>query len=120
MKKMERLWHRVLKEFPEDAPADEINTAAIELEARHYEPVLLIRTPGFLRMRRNDLETEIRRVREMSPQEMRAEGFAHEDRFNELKAKHLQLLIYHYGLLCRLRLRDPEAWDTVNELYEDD
>jgi len=30
------------------------------------------------------------------------------------------LLIYHYGLLCRLRTDDPAAWDIVNELYEDD
>lgn len=116
----ERMWKKVLKEFPKDAPADKIESTASTLEGMSYEPVLLLRTPGFLRMGRKQLEAEIHRVHEMTTKEMMAEGFAANANFNEFKAKHLQLLIYHYNLLCRLRSDDPSAWDTVNELYEDD
>ncbi|MEN7972979.1 MAG: hypothetical protein ABFR47_04000 [Verrucomicrobiota bacterium] len=120
MMKAERMWHKVLKEFPKDAPADKIESTAGDLERMNYEPVLLLKTPDFLRMGRSDLEAEIDRVHEMTIKEMMAEGFAENANFNEFKAKHLQLLIYHYGLLCRLRAADPAAWDTINELYEDD
>ena len=118
--KTERMWHKLLKEFPKDAPVGKIEETAGLLEGMSYEPVLLLKTRGFLRMHRKELETEIERVNQMTTKEMMAEGFAENANFNEFKAKHLQLLIYHYGLLCRLRTDDPEAWDTINELYEDD
>ncbi len=118
--KSERLWHKVIKEFPHDAPADKIESTARDLESLNYEPVLLLKTPCFFRMGRNDLEKEIERVHEKTIKEMMAEGVAETANFNEFKAKHIQLLIYHYGLLCRLRTDDPVAWDTINELYEDE
>ena len=110
----------MLKDFPGDAPADRIESTANDLEGMNYEPVLLLNTPGFLRMGRKALEKEIARVHEMSVPEMIREGFAETANFNELKAKHLQLLVYHYRLLFLLRNCDPWALDTVNELYEDD
>ena len=116
----ERMWHKVLKAFPNDAPAGKIGETARTLEGMAYEPVLLLKTPGFLHMGCKDLETEIARVNAMTDEEMRSEGFAADANFSEFKAKHVQLLIYHYGLLCRLRADDPEAWDIINELYEDD
>ena len=118
--KMERMWHKVLKEFPAETPAGKIEETAKTLEGLHYAPVLLLKTPGFLRMSRTDLEAEILRINNLTNEEMMAEGFAANANFNEFKAKHLQLLIYHYNLLCRLRADEPRAWDTIKELYEDD
>ena len=118
--KVEHMWKKVLKEFPADAPADKIESTARVLTGMNYEPVLLLKTEGFFRMGRKELRKEIDRVTQLTPREMMAEGFGENANFNEFKAKHLQLLIYHYDLLCRLRADDPEAWDTVNELYEDD
>ena len=118
--KTERMWHRVLKEFPKDASPDKVEETAKTLEGKHYEPMLILKTPGFLRMGRKDLEMEIERVSTMSDEEMMEEGFSATANFNEFKAKHLQLLIYHYGLLCRVRADDPTAWDTIYDLYEDD
>jgi hypothetical protein len=120
MKTVERMWRKVLKAFPAEAPAAKIESTARDLEAMSYEPVLLLKTPGFLRMLHKDVAHEIDRVHEMTVKEMQAAGFAENANFNEFKAKHLQLLIYHYGLLCRLRVDDPAAWDIANELYEDD
>ncbi|HEY5652941.1 MAG TPA: hypothetical protein VIR63_01055, partial [Pontiella sp.] len=99
---------------------EKIESTARDLEAMNYEPFLLLSTPGFLRMGLSELEHEIERVHEMTVEEMMAEGVAENANFNEFKARHLQLLIHHYGLLCRLRTDDPSAWDIVNELYEDD
>lgn len=118
--KTDKMWHKVLKEFPQDAPEYKIESTANYLEGMNYEPVLLLRTPGFLRMGRGQLEEEIHRVQRLSDEEMIAEGFGAHANFNEFKAKHLQLLIYHYSLLCRLRADEPSAWDTINELMEDD
>lgn len=118
--KTERKWHKVLQGFPADAPADKIESTASDLEGMNYEPVLLLQTPGFLRMGRKGLEREIERVRALSDAEMMEAGFGPNASFDEFKARHIQLLLYHYGLLCRLRLDVPEAWDTINELYEDD
>ena len=120
MKRSERMWHKVLKAFPVDAPAVKIESTATDLEGMSYEPVLLLKTPGFLRMGRGELEAEIDRVMAMSDEAMMAEGFAANANFGEFKAKHLQLLVYHYDLLCRLRTDEPAAWDIVNELMEDD
>lgn len=118
--KSERMWKKVLKEFPEDADAAKIEATAHDLESLHYEPLLLLKTSGFLRMGRNELQAEILRVTALTPAEMMAEGFGENANFNEFKAKQIQLLIYHYGMLCRLREDDPGAWDTVNELYSSD
>ena len=56
----------------------------------------------------------------MSDEEMMAEGFAAGANFSGFNSRHLQLLVYHYGLLCQLRTDEPAAWDAVNELLEDD
>ncbi|MBN2163030.1 MAG: hypothetical protein JXR25_05190 [Pontiellaceae bacterium] len=120
MNRSKKMWHKVLQEFPEDAPAEKIESTAHDLEGMNYEPVLLLKTSGFLRMGREALEAEIDRVLTMPDAEMMAEGFSATANFGEFKAKHLQLLVYHYGLLCRLRADEPDAWDTINELMEDD
>jgi hypothetical protein len=107
-------------EIPADAPAAAIESTAQMLEGMNYEPVLLLKTRGFLRMGRNDLRAEIARVNAMSDAELMVEGPSDGADISEFKIRHIQLLIYHYALLCRLRKDDPSAWDTINELMEDD
>jgi hypothetical protein len=100
----------LIKELPADVPAVKMESTASDLESMRYEPMLLLKTPGFLRMSKLQLGEEIQRVMGLPAAELK----------EELKQKHIQLLIYHYELLCRLRVDDPSAWDTINELYEDD
>lgn len=85
-----------------------------------YSPVLLIPTPGFLRMKAKEIEQESERVRALSAEELVQAGMPANEDAEAYKANHLRLLDYHYRLLARLRLDEPEAWDEVNELYEDD
>ncbi|NLX26669.1 MAG: hypothetical protein GXY61_12055 [Lentisphaerae bacterium] len=118
--KMKKLWDKELNELPEDASAGKIEDTASTLEGMHYEPLLLFKTPGFLRMGEKAIALEVARISNMTDAEMMEEGLASNADFNEFKAKHIQLLIYHYNLLCRLRNDDPTAWDIINELLEDD
>jgi len=98
--------------FPaEEAKAVE-NTAA-DLARYHYEPVLLESVPNFTMLGREKLLSELAklkvRVREGS-----------DDQALTMIAKQASLLMYHYRLLIRLRGNDPEAWDEISALYEDD
>lgn len=63
---------------------------------------------------------EFKRVKEMPDQEIKKQLPENKDSASEIRLRHLQLLLYHYNLLCRLRDDEAEAWDEVNELYEDD
>ena len=107
-------------EIPADASAAAIESTAQMLEGMNYEPLLLLKTSGFLRMGRDDLKAEIERVNAMSSTGLMKEGLSGVANFNEIKVRHIQLLIYHYALLCRLRNDDPSAWDIINEMLEDD
>jgi hypothetical protein len=100
----------ILNEFPGDATEVQIESTARDLESMNYEPLFLVKTTGFFRMKKADLGAEIKRVIQLPPDEAS----------DEIKSKQLELLVYYYELLCRLRLNEPSAWDTINELYEDD
>jgi hypothetical protein len=39
---------------------------------------------------------------------------------DELKRKNIDILVSQFLLLERLRAGEPEAWDEIHELYEDD
>jgi hypothetical protein len=97
---------RELQELPPDIRSEQIEATARRLEAQNYSPMLLVEVPGFLRMRRQEL---IDTVEELI-----------KTRREELTPQHLSLLLYHYRRLQQLRRDDPEAWDVVNELMDDD
>ncbi len=101
---------KVMNELPDDASDAQIENTAKVLDGKNFEPMLLIPTPGFVRMKKDDLREELRRVLALRADEVS----------DEMKSKHVELLLYYYDLLCRLRLDQAEAWDTINELYEDD
>jgi len=107
---MTNLIKKLLSALPEDAPDGKIHATAEVLEAMTFEPILLIPTPGFVRMKKADVRNELVRILESGTVDVS----------DVTKSKHIELLLYYYDLLCRLRLDEPEAWDTVNELYEDD
>lgn len=101
---------QILRELPEDASVLQIESTASDLESMNYEPMLLLDTPGFLRITKAALGIELDRVLKYSVTVVST----------EIKSKQIELLCYYYALLCRLRLSEPAAWDTINELYEDD
>ena len=103
---------------PEDSP-DAVERTAKALESMKYTPILLIRTPGFLRFSHDQFLDELERVARMPETEL-SEKLPADGELDEKRREHLRLLLYHYRLLLRLRRDEPEAWDEVNELFEDD
>lgn len=93
-----------IEALPPDADPTAIEEAATELELMNYSPLLLNDVPNFLRIQKAELVQLIIDV-------------AAEPKTTE---QHLSLLHYHYALLQRLRRREPEAWDEIHELMEDD
>ena len=100
----------ILNQMPEDASDLQIESTASDLESMNYEPMFLVKTSGFFRMKKADLSVELDRVLQLSSFEIS----------DEVKSKQIELLAYYYELLCRLRLSEAAAWDIINELYEDD
>lgn len=93
-------------ETMKDVSEEQIKQTAARLDAKNYQPMLLTDTPNFLNMTSDELAAHIQELVSA--------------RRDELTEQHLNLLIYHFRLLQRLRRDEPEAWDEVNELMEDD
>lgn len=94
-----------LQELPPDAADAAIAETADRLKAMNWQPTLLADPTDFLTLTKDKLKTFI--------EQLTADG-------NDLTEQHLSLLLYHYRLLQRLRNDEPEAWDEINELMEDD
>ena len=114
---------RIIKKFnelPGDASDAEIKNTASELEMLAFSPVLLIETPGFLYMGKSEITAEAERVLSIPESDLPEyddSAFAGPDDF---RRKQVDMLYFNYELLCRLRKGQPEAWDYIHELYEDD
>lgn len=95
-----------IRSLPAEADPERIEETATLLEGMNYRPILLTDAPGFLRIERADL-IDLLSAAANEPDAERA-------------TQAIRLLDHHYQLLCRLRRDEPEAWDEVNELMEDD
>ena len=96
-----------IEALPDDAAAEQIEQAAKRLEKIGYQPMLIAAPPDFLRITKTRLLAFINDL-VANPGE------------TELTEQHLNLLLHHYRLLQRLRRDEPEAWDEISELMEED
>lgn len=109
-----------IKLLPEDPAENKINSTAKELEMLNFSPILFIETPKILYMKKEDIISEIDRVKNLADSELpyfNAQSFSGSEDFRE---KQINLLYFYYELISRLRMDNPEAWDYIHELYEDD
>jgi hypothetical protein len=97
---------RELTQLPKDPNVDTIESTRKELEGYNYFPLLTIDVPNFLSATRNDIVNFITRTVET--------------RANEVKPVDLSLIVYHYRLLQKLRNNDPESWEQITELMDED
>ncbi|MFW5959768.1 MAG: hypothetical protein ACOCSE_01455 [Chitinivibrionales bacterium] len=93
--------------LPKDESQEAIERTAQRLEKLSYEPILLTDASGFLRYTKEDLKQVCK-------------GIINDKSDDESVKQQIDLLIYHYRLLQRLRTDEPEAWDEVEELVGDD
>lgn len=96
-----------IEALPDDASDEQIEKTARRLESITYQPMLIVEPPDFLRITKARLLAFIDDL-VANPGE------------TELSEQHLNLLLHHYQLLQRLRRDDPEAWDDISELMEED
>lgn len=104
----------------ENSDQESIKVAAKALKAMNYTPTLLFDTPHFLDFAKQDLLNEINHVADLTKKDASFLKLEDDIDFNEVKLTHIRLLINHFKLLTRLRNDEDEAWEEVNELYEDD
>ncbi len=105
--------------LPSDATDEQIRLAAEGLMRHHYEPLMILGAPDFIFWRKADVLAEYDRLVSLAPDDAELTAVVGSTPVDVVE-KQLGMLLYHYELLCRLRLGDAEAWDVVNELYEDD
>lgn len=102
------------------ATDDDIERTARDLENINYEPPVFIPSKGFLRYRVRDIHREIERIAGLGDEDLADIRLAREIPVDELKRKNIDILVSQFLLLERLRAGEPEAWDEIHELYEDD
>jgi len=67
-----------------------------------------------------DIHNELERIVSLDPREVAEIKLAQETSPEELKKRDIDILTSQFLLLERLRAGEPEAWDEIHELYEDD
>ena len=97
---------REIEALPEDAGNDKIAQTESELLGYHYSPVLTLEVPHFLTCKKTDLLDFLNNIPPTQQSELREED--------------LSLIVYHYKLLQKLRRNDPESWDIIMALMDDD
>lgn len=96
-----------IEALPGDSSSAEIEQAARQLEGDCYEPLLIHKPANFLRITKDGLLSFI-------------DELAVQAKSEEITEQDLNLLLHQYRFLQRLRKNDPEAWDEVTELWEED
>ncbi|MFA5447341.1 MAG: hypothetical protein WC233_03580 [Sphaerochaeta sp.] len=103
-----------------DASDEQVRLAIENLERRQFMPTLILSVPNFLSLRRADMLAEFERVVALDPKSEELTAVVGLSGADEVKKKHLEVLLHQYRLLCGLRVGDGDAWILINELYEDD
>ncbi len=103
-----------------DASKAQIEKTAEDLKRRQYMPTLLLNVKDFFYFTKDKMLKEYNRVMNLSSDSEEIKNVIGLNNTQEIKEKHLNILLNQYNLLCKLREGKAEAWDTVNELYEDD
>ena len=111
---------QALARLPADADDARIAVTRRDLERRSFSPAFLLPVRNFLSMKRADLEKAVDQVLTADDQYLAKRLGSYSSDPERIRWTQVSLLIYYYDLLSRLRMDVPEAWDEINELYEDD
>jgi hypothetical protein len=97
-----------------------IDRVAMDLERYNYDPGIFFPVPDFPYYRAEDMAREIDRILEMDEEEVAGFSVAQDRSVEEVKRIAIDMLTSQFFLVERLRAGEPEAWDEIHELYEDD
>ncbi len=110
---------RAVEQLPSHSP-ETIDATARRLEKIGYSPMLIMPVENVTRFTKDDMIREMKRTVNLDKGDMAALGFTEDSDLDAKKTQQLNLLRYLFALLSRLRSDDPEAWNEVSELYQDD
>lgn len=108
------------EDLKDDVTDHQVETTVNALIRRQYSPILILSVPDFFRFRKADMLAELDRVMNLSDDSGELRSVVGLSSAEEVKRKHLCVLLHQYQLLCGLRRNNGDAWAVVNELYEDD
>jgi len=106
--------------IPQDMPYLVIEKTAKRLEDMNFSPTLLFPINDFLHLSKSQMLKEFDNIAKLKRNDLIKLGMPEEEDFQSFREKQLSLMVYWFRLLSQLRKDSPEAWDEVNELYEDD
>lgn len=105
----------------EDRSSDQrVAQVAADLKRISFEPIMLIPADGLCSMRTDEVLELAERTAAMSDEEIGQLGLVFSDEPERVRVDQLKMLLHYFSLIVRLRADDPEAWDEIHELYEDD
>ena len=107
-------------ELGPDSSEAKIEKTAQDLKRRNYMPTLILDIKDFYHLNRERMLKEYERVMALSPESEEIKSVIGLKNSEDIKVVHLTSLLNQYKLLCSLREGEATAWDTINELYEDD
>lgn len=96
-----------IESLPDDVQSRQIEQTDRRLESVCYQPFLIREPPDFLRITRDRLLAFIDELTRGAGEQQATE-------------QDLNLLLHQYKFLHRLRLDDPDAWDEITELWQED
>lgn len=111
---------RAFSHLPKDASHAKIEQTARELELHTFSPTLLIDMPDLIRAGRHQVSAHATHVMNLPDDAVELALPLFPGDPQQVKLMHLRLLLDQYTLITQLRKGIPEAWDRINELYEDD
>ena len=97
-----------------------VDRVAMDLERYNYDPGIFFPVPDLPYYRAEDMAREIDRIVEMDEEEVAGFSVAEDRPVGEVKRIAIDILTSQFFLIERLRDGEPEAWDEIHELYEDD
>lgn len=99
---------RRLEEIEEVTDSVAVKQTAEHLEGKQYYPLLLFPVKNFFFLDKEQIAAEL--------QHLHGDP-AVTDEFKEMQSN---LILTHFELVNRLRRDDPEAWDALFDMIEDD
>jgi len=109
-----------LNTIHQDVPYLVVERTAERLEGMNFDPTLLFPIDNFLHLTKNQMKEEFDRIQSMNRDDLISLGMPKDKDEEDYRGKQLRLMVYWFKLLDNLRRDIPEAWDEINELYEDD
>lgn len=100
--------------------AEQIERTAADLERMGYDPLFLIDVKGFVRFTAKEARETVDRILAMDENRLQGLQAGTNRSAEDLKRTTIGILVSQFTLLERLRAEEPEAWDEIHELYEDD